>query len=54
MKAIQVIRNFYAEKGFLNVKVVIREDRDSVLRHSVIPRFLIDKGEAVKIHNITF
>jgi outer membrane protein insertion porin family len=54
LKAIQVIKNYYAEKGYLNVSVVVKEDRDSVLRHSIIPRFFIDKNEVVKIHSIIF
>ena len=54
LKAVQIIKNFYAEKGYLNVQVAVHEDRDSILRNSVIPRFFIDKGELVRIRAINF
>ena len=54
LKAIQVIKNYYIEKGFLNVKVGVRLDKDTILKNSILVMFIIDKGEPVKIRAINF
>ncbi|HWB61987.1 MAG TPA: POTRA domain-containing protein [Chitinophagales bacterium] len=54
--AINVIRNYYIDKGFLNVKVIIDEKKDSTLTmaNSVVPVIRIIKGDKVKIDQINF
>jgi outer membrane protein insertion porin family len=52
MLAINTIRTYYVDKGFLNVEVKISEDKDTVLNNSIIPRIVIDKGPRVKIDHI--
>ena len=54
LKAIQVIKNFYIEKGFLNVKVNVKIEKDSVLKNSILVKFYVIKGEPVRIHSINF
>ncbi|MFX8731615.1 POTRA domain-containing protein, partial [Acinetobacter baumannii] len=41
MKAIQVIKNYYVDKGFLNVKTDVKIDKDSVLKNSILVKFII-------------
>lgn len=57
-KSIEVIRNYYIDKGFLNVQVAVRETRDTSrsvsMRNSNHIVFYVDKGEAVKIRAINF
>jgi outer membrane protein insertion porin family len=57
-KAIEVIRNFYIEKGNLNVTVDVKEIPDTtkstVLRNSNQVIFYIDKKELVHIRSINF
>ncbi|GIV33539.1 MAG: outer membrane protein [Chitinophagales bacterium] len=51
---VNTIKNFYREKGFLNVTVTIREIRDTLLVNSVMLDIEINKGAKVKIESITF
>lgn len=57
-KSIEVIRNYYIDKGFLNVVVAVRETPDTTRslarRNSTLVNFYIDKGAAVKIRSINF
>ncbi len=48
------VRKYYIGKGFMNVKVNIRQERDSTLANSVILIIDVDKKKKVKIGNITF
>jgi outer membrane protein insertion porin family len=54
LKAIEVIKNFYIDKGFLNVKADARVSRDSVLKRTINVKFYVNKGEPVKIRAINF
>ncbi|WP_242923740.1 outer membrane protein assembly factor BamA [Pontibacter liquoris] len=47
-----VIRNYYLEKSYLNVKTNITQRPDSLLPNSVVLNVAIDKGNKVKIANI--
>jgi outer membrane protein insertion porin family len=51
--AVNTIKKFYREKGFLNASVAIDEIPDTSLRNSVILEFNIKKGKKVKIESIT-
>jgi outer membrane protein insertion porin family len=57
-KAIEVIRNYYIDKGFLNVAVQVKEvpdtSRTQSLRNSNIVTFYVDKKQAVKIRSVNF
>ncbi|RYG54254.1 MAG: outer membrane protein assembly factor BamA, partial [Chitinophagaceae bacterium] len=48
------VRKYYIGKGFMDVKVNIKQERDSSLANSVILIIDIDKKKKVKIDNITF
>ncbi len=49
-----IIRNYYLEKSFLNVKINITQRPDSLLPNSVVLNINVDKGDKVKIDEITF
>ena len=50
----EVIRKFYAEKGYRNLKLEIVEKEDTSYVNSVALTFDIDKGQKVKVNNINF
>jgi outer membrane protein insertion porin family len=50
--AVNTIKKFYREKGFLNAAVHVDEIPDTSLRNSVILEFNIKKGKKVKIEKI--
>ena len=52
--ASEVIKKYYGEKGFLNLKLEIQERPDTTYVNSIFMTFIIDKGEKVKVNNINF
>ena len=50
----EIIRKYYAEKGFLNTKVDIRIVNDTIIKNAVHLIFEIEKNEKVKIQRINF
>ncbi|MCC2546118.1 outer membrane protein assembly factor BamA [Hymenobacter sp. BT175] len=48
------VRKFYTNKGFLDAKVNITQAPDSSLSNSVVLNINVDKGEKVRIRQITF
>ncbi|HSI89997.1 MAG TPA: outer membrane protein assembly factor BamA [Adhaeribacter sp.] len=48
------VRKYYLEKGFMNAKVNITQRPDSLLPNSVVLNIHIDKGQKVKIEEISF
>ena len=49
-----IIKRYYKEKGFSNVKVDVNTKRDTVIKGAIRVQFAVDKGEKVKIQKITF
>ncbi len=49
-----IIKRYYKEKGFYNVKVDVNTKRDSVIKSAIRVQFAVDRGEKVKIKKITF
>ncbi len=49
-----IIKRYYKEKGFSNVKVDVNTKRDTVIRSAIRVQFAVDRGEKVKIKKITF
>ena len=49
-----IIKRYYHEKGFYNVKVDVNTKRDTVIKSAIRVQFAVDKGEKVKISKITF
>lgn len=49
-----IIKKFYIEKGYMNVKVDISQRPDSILSNSVMLKIAIDKGSHVRIEKINF
>ena len=52
--AIEIIKKFYAEKGFERCNVYIQELTDTAISNSISLNFIIDKGSKVRIDNIAF
>ncbi|MEN9457970.1 MAG: hypothetical protein RL135_544 [Bacteroidota bacterium] len=50
--ATEVIKKFFAEKGYRDTKVKIAERKDSTFENTLALDFFIDKGPKVKINNI--
>ena len=49
-----IIKRYYKEKGFLNVKVDVNTKRDTMVRSAIRVQFAVDRGQKVKIKTITF
>lgn len=54
VNASEAIQKFFVEKGFLDVNVAVSEQPDTARANSVLLVFDIDRGERVKIEDITF
>jgi len=52
--AVDVIKKFFAEKGYLNTQVRIQESPDRTLANSRSLTFYVDKGLKVKVSDIVF
>ena len=52
--ASDIIKRYYKEKGFYNVKVDVTSQRDTMIRSAIRVNFAVDRGEKVKIQKITF
>ncbi len=52
--ATDIIKRYYKEKGFHNVKVDVNTKRDTVIKSAIRVQFAVDKGEKVKVKKITF
>jgi len=50
----EVIKKYYGEKGYHNLKLEIQERLDTNFVNSIFMTFIIDKGEKVKVNNINF
>ena len=49
-----IIKRYYKEKGFYNVRVDVNTKRDTVIKSAIRVQFAVDRGEKVKIQKITF
>ena len=47
-------KDFFVDKGFLNVAVDVQQQPDTVLNNSIVLKLTIDKGEKVGIERINF
>jgi outer membrane protein insertion porin family len=54
LNAVQVIKKFYAEKGFMNVQVRIEEKPDPAFTNSNSLTFYVDKNNKVKVNEVNF
>ena len=52
--ATDIIKRYYKEKGFLNVKVDVNTKRDTMVRSAIRVQFAVDRGNKVKVKKITF
>lgn len=52
--AIQAIRSYYIDKGFLDAKISVSEEPDQILKNSVRLVFDINRGRRVPISHINF
>jgi outer membrane protein insertion porin family len=49
-----IIKRYYAEKGFLKCSVKLTQENDTVINNAVRVTFHIDRGPRVRIQKITF
>ncbi len=49
-----IIKRYYAEKGFLKCEVKAEASRDSVIKNAIRVNFAVDKGDRVRIKDINF
>ncbi len=49
-----IVRDFYTDKGYMNVEVQVQEVRDSGYSNREILSIVVEKKHKVKIHKITF
>ncbi len=49
-----IIKNYFKEKGFINAKINVLQENDTLIKNAVRVTFDIDKGKKVKIKKITF
>ena len=49
-----IIKRFYAEKGFINTVVTPQVTRDTLVRGAVRVNFDVDRGERIRIKTINF
>ncbi len=52
--AVEGIKKYYAEKGFQDVKVTIKEKKDLTRKNNLLLDFIVDKGPKVRINSINF
>jgi len=52
--SINVIKNYYKEKGFINAEVNVLQERDTLVKNAVRVTFDIDRGQKIKIKTIRF
>ncbi len=52
--AVDNIKKYYKEKGFMLVDVDVQVEKDSVIRSAIRVNFAVDKGEKVRIKTINF
>ena len=52
--AIEGIKKYYAEKGFQDASVRIKETKDSIRKNQLVLDFIVTKGPKVRINNINF
>ncbi|MCR5003920.1 MAG: BamA/TamA family outer membrane protein [Bacteroidales bacterium] len=49
-----IIKRYFAEKGFLQAKVTAEQKRDSVIRKAITVNFHVDRGQRIRIKTINF
>ena len=54
VNASTAIKGYFIEKGFLDTKVTVSEQPDSILQNAIQLVFDIDKGDKIKIEDIVF
>ncbi len=52
--ASEVIKKFFAEKGYRETSIKVVERKDSSMNNTLALDFIIDKGSKIKINNINF
>ena len=52
--ASDIIKRYYAEKGFLNATVAAEVQKDTIVKNAIRVNFAVDRGERVRIKDINF
>lgn len=52
--SVDIIKRFYKEKGFLDVKVEPEVQKDTIINNAIRVNFAVDRGQKVKIKTINF
>ena len=49
-----IIKRFYAEKGFLDAKIKAEVQKDTIVKNAIRVNFAVDRGNKIKIGDINF
>ena len=52
--SVDLIREYFKEKGFLNVAVDVEQEQDSIIKNATKVTFVVNKGKKVKVREITY
>lgn len=52
--AVDAIKKYYADKGYLLTNVIVEQKKDSALENTAVLTFNIEKGKKLKVDNINF
>ena len=52
--AVDIIKRFYKEKGYLKTEVDVQVEKDTVIRSAIRVNFNVDRGNKVRIKHINF
>lgn len=52
--SVDLIKRFFAEKGFLNCAVKTEVQKDTIIRNAIRVNFAVERGEKVKVREINF
>lgn len=52
--SVEIIRKYYHEKGFLDAKINVLQENDTLITNAVRVTFDVDRGKKVKIKEISF
>ncbi|MBS1510905.1 MAG: outer membrane protein assembly factor [Bacteroidetes bacterium] len=54
LSAVEAIRKFFADKGYRNVKIDVKEELMTGMNNAISLTFTVDKGNKVKINTLNF
>ncbi|MFA6858692.1 MAG: POTRA domain-containing protein [Bacteroidales bacterium] len=52
--SVDIIKRYYAGKGFLKTEVNVQAAKDSIIKNAITVNFAVDRGERIRIKTINF